>query len=255
MTTNTDIREAVPSFVEEVTNEATDAEQAADVLAYLQEEAEAKAAERAAQQEKLDAPKYKEVDLSENPNFNMTFSADPIFEKNKQEQDTKTFFAAIADEQVPITDDDQARYMKAMLNDTDVHLELSMMGGQFNVECRAISVYEADMVLLAALRMSGSEGKDVPTALLPGCAQQIRVAMQTVKINGKDADPIYVEANRADQDNEINKLISRVDARLSRMNAAKYGMLVRALNVFEHKLSKMNALAYTGNFWKPVETD
>jgi type IV pilus biogenesis protein CpaD/CtpE len=111
------------------------------------------------------------------------------------------------------------------------------------------------MVLLAALRMSGSEGKDVPTALLPGCAQQIRVAMQTVRINGKDADPIYMEANRADRDNEIDKLIARVDARLSRMNAAKYGMLVRALNVFEHKLARMNALAYTGNFWKPVEID
>lgn len=254
MTTDTDIREEVPSFVEEVTSEDTSS-QAADVLAYLKEEAEAKAAERAKQQEQLDAPKFKEVDLSENPNFNMTFTADPVFEKNTQEQDTKTFFMAIDDEQVPITDEDQALYMKAMLNDTDVHLEMSMMGGKFIVECRAISVYEADMVLLAALRMSGSEGKEVPTALLPGCAQQIRVAMQTVRINGKDADPIYVTANRADRDNEIDKLIARVDARLSRMNAAKYGMLVRALNVFEHKLARMNALAYTGNFWKPVEID
>lgn len=254
MTTDTDIREEVPSFVEEVTSEDTSS-QAADVLAYLKEEAEAKAAERAKQQEQLDAPKFKEVDLSENPNFNMTFTADPVFTKNTQEQDTKTFFMAIDDEQVPITDEDQAMYMKAMLNDTDVHLEMSMMGGQFKVECRAISVYEADMVLLAALRMSGSEGKEVPTALLPGCAQQIRVAMQTVRINGRDADPIYIEANRADRDNEIDKLIARVDDRLSRMNAAKYGMLVRALNVFEHKLARMNALAYTGNFWKPVEID
>lgn len=254
MTTDTDIRESVPSFVEEVTGEDTSS-QAADVLAYLKEEAEAKAAERAKQQEQLDAPKFKEVDLSENPNFNMTFTADPVFTKNTQEQDTKTFFMAVDDEQVPITDEDQALYMKAMLNDTDVHLEMSMMGGQFKVECRAISVYEADMVLLAALRMSGSEGKEVPTALLPGCAQQIRVAMQTVRINGRDADPIYVTANRADRDNEIDKLIARVDDRLSRMNAAKYGMLVRALNVFEHKLARMNALAYTGNFWKPVEID
>lgn len=254
MTTDTDIREEVPSFVEEVTSEDTSS-QAADVLAYLKEEAEAKAAERAKQQEQLDAPKFKEVDLSENPNFNMTFTADPVFTKNTQEQDTKTFFMAVDDEQVPITDEDQAMYMKAMLNDTDVHLEMSMMGGQFKVECRAISVYEADMVLLAALRMSGSEGKEVPTALLPGCAQQIRVAMQTVRINGRDADPIYVTANRADRDNEIDKLIARVDDRLSRMNAAKYGMLVRALNVFEHKLARMNALAYTGNFWKPVEID
>ena len=254
MTTDTDIREAVPSFVEEVTSEDTSS-QAADVLAYLKEEAEAKEAERAQQQAQLDAPKFKEVDLSENPNFNMTFTADPVFTKNKQEQDTKTFFMAVDDEQVPITDEDQALYMKAMLNDTDVHLEMSMMGGRFKVECRAISVYEADMVLLAALRMSGSEGKEVPTALLPGCAQQIRVAMQTVRINGKDADPIHIEANRADRDNEIDKLIARVDARLSRMNAAKYGMLVRALNMFEHKLARMNALAYTGNFWKPVEID
>lgn len=236
--------------------EVTEEVQAAEVLAYLQEEEKAKENTRKEQEKQITAAKFKEVDLSDNPTFQRTFSADPSFIKNEQEEETKTFFLELDDKQIPITDEDQAAYMKAILNDTDVHLEMSMMNGQFKVECRAISVYESDLVLLAALRMSGSEGRDVPSPLLVGCAQQIRVAMQVVRINKKPVPYVSMESNRqADRDEEINQLIAKVDKRLNHMNAAKYGMLVRALNVFEHKLARMNALAYTGNFWKPVEID
>lgn len=251
---STDAKEQeAPDFIEEVA--AEDAITSEDVLAYLKAEEETRQEEKETQQNVLNKGKMKEIDPAENPNFQMSFSADPVFAQDHTEVETKNYFVAIEDNQVPITDEDQAMYMKAMLNDTDVHLTQVLMGGNMNVECRAISVYEADMVLLAALRMSGSENKTVPTALLPGCAQQVRVAMQVTRINGKDASPIRLVPDRANRDKEINDLINAVDAKLSRMNAGKYGMLVRALNVFEHKLARMNALAYTGNFWKPVETD
>lgn len=226
---------------------------AAAIKAFLAE-ADAEKEEKEVPEKKVDRPTFKEVDLDENSKFDRTFRADPTFQKDEVEVDTKTYFAAVEDHQVPITDEDQALYMKAMLNDTEVHLTQSLMGGQLQVECRALSVYELDMVLLAAMRMSGSEGQVAPTALLAGCAQQCRVAMQVTRINDKATGHVTASPDRKDQDAAIDRLIEAVDAKLRTINSGKYGMLVRALNVFEHKLARMNALAYTGNFWKPVGT-
>jgi hypothetical protein len=234
----------------EVDDSATSAQA---VMDYLAEEAAARQEEQKQTQEK--AGIFREVDTTENPDFHVNFQADAVFQKDEVEKETETYFVALEDNQIPVTDADQALYLKAMLNDTEVHLTQVLMGGQLRVECRALSVYEADMALLAAMRMSGSEGKEIPTALLPGCMQQIRVAMQVVKINDKAVPSVQLVPARKNQDSEIDQLIAKVDDILGRMNSGKYGMLVRALNVFEHKLARLNALAYTGNFWKPVETD
>lgn len=203
----------------------------------------------------IEKAKQKPVALDSEFSFSKTFTADPTFESNKLDQYKTTYFTEIADEQIPITDDDQGDFMKAMLYDTPVHMTQTMLGGKFQVECRALSVYESDLVFDAALKLAGITRKEPPTHLLPGYAQQIRVAMQIVKVNNIAEPYISVSPDRNNYEMQVDKLIEDVDKRLKDVNVARYGLFVRALNVFEHKLAKLNELAYTANFWNPVETD
>lgn len=221
------------------------------VKQFLQEEEAAKEAAKKVTLEKSES-KWKAVDADEG--FNTTFTADKMFQLDTQEAQTKEYFAVLEDHQIPITDDDQALFMKAMLNDTAVHLTQSLMGDRLQVECRALSVYENDLMLDTALKMSGSKPGAVSPTLI-GCAQQIRVAMQIVRVNGKEVGYIEMFPDRENRAEQIKTLIKLTDARMQQLNTGKYGMFIRALNVFEHKLAKLNSLAYTGNFWNPGETD
>lgn len=195
---------------------------------------------------------FKEVDVS-NGAYHQVFKADTSFTTNKTELYTKTYFVPLEDSQVPITEEDQALYLKAVLNDTPLTLTQSLAGGRVQITCRALSVYEQDLMLEAALFVCG--GEDGVSSLLPSLAQQIRVAMQTVSINKKQFATIYVQPDRTNRKEQILQLVKQVDAVLSKVDAAKFGFLVRALNVFEHKVAKLNSLAYTGDFWNPAEID
>lgn len=251
MQDDTIITEEAPDV--HITEEATDTSSidAEAVKAFLQEEQAAKDAAKRATLEKID-PKWHTVDADEG--FNASFVADKSFQEDMQEVQTKEYFAVLEDHQIPISDDDQALFIKAMLNDTPVHLSQTLMGGLLTVECRALSVYENDLMLDAALKMSGSKPGAISPTLI-GCAQQIRVAMQVTRVNNADVDYIELQPDRENREAQIKSLIKKTDERMRKFDTGKYGMLIRALNVFEHKLAKLNSLAYTGNFWSPGVID
>lgn len=253
---------AVPASDEVTTSESTESPDAEAVREFLEQynstapsdetDEDATAEEEADAGENEPGP-FKEVDLSETDSYTQVFKADTAFTTNHTEAYTKTYFVPLEDSQVPITEDDQALYLKAMLNDVPLTLTQSLAGGRINIACRALSVYEQDLMLETALFVCG--GEDGISSLLPSVAQQIRVAMQTVSINRKPFDTIYVTPDRANRRRQIEQLLSQVDSRLAKVDAAKFGFLVRALNVFEHKIAKLNSLAYTGDFWNPAGID
>jgi hypothetical protein len=118
-----------------------------------------------------------------------------------------------------------------------------------------LSVYEQDLVLEAAVKVTGGAEEGV-LSLIPSIAQQLRVTMQVVRVNGVDQKALYLEPKRGKaHDAQIDELIEVSDSRTGRMPSSKFGFLVRALNVFEHKVAKMHSLAYNKTFWQPVETD
>lgn len=245
-------------ITEDVETASPDAEAVKEYLEkYVREDAikeqeEQAVIDRDADQEKL--PVIREVDTTDSI-FQTTVTADVAFDKVEAEEITRMYMAPVKDSEVPITDDDQALYLKAMLNDVPLELTQALANSQVVVTCRALSVYEQDLVLEAAVKATGGPNEGV-LSLVPSVAQQLRVTMQVTKVNGISQNAIYMEPKRGKaHEEQIDELISVSDNRTGRMPASKFGFLVRALNVFEHKVAKMHSLAYNKTFWKPVETD
>lgn len=234
---------------------------AEDVKAFLREEAEKKEAAEAetTEVEEEKEPEIKEVDMGSEGIFTQSFSSDVTFERDEAEAVVRQYMAPVQDEQVPITDADQAMYLKSVLNDVPLRLTQTLANGMISVECRALSIYEQDLVVAAALKMAGiktsTEESSAVLSLLPSMAQQIRIVMQVTRINNAAQDYIHLEAKseKQDRDEQINQLVHQVYSCMERMQTSKFGFLVRAVNVFEHKLAKMNSLAFNKTFWKPVE--
>ena len=208
----------------------------------------------ASEEDEVSAPQIKEVDVTDNA-FVTTVAADKTFDKIEAEELTRMYMAPIKDSEIPITDEDQALYLKAMLNDTPLTLTQTLANDQVAVTCRALSVYEQDLVLEAAIQAVGGQETGI-MSLLPSVAQQLRAAMQITHVNGVNQNAIYLEPARGDaHDEQVMDLIKQSDKKIGKMSAVKFGFLVRALNVFEHKMAKMHSLAYNKTFWKPVEID
>lgn len=187
--------------------------------------------------------------------INKVFSADPAFVKNEIEEEIRKYMFKVEGEDLEITDEDQGIYLRAILNDCPVHLTIPIMGGNVKVVCRSLSAYESSILFLAARKMADAETKPENAVLIPGCAQQIRIAMQIISVNGMPQEYVQIDDVSTDRDKLISDIVSKTEKITARISSVKYGAYVRALNVFEHKLTKMNSLAYTGTFWKPVETD
>lgn len=204
--------------------------------------------------EETDTPEIREVDTT-NGLFHTTIVADKTFDKVEAEELTRMYLAPIKDTEVPITDEDQALYLKAMLNDTPLTLTQSLANGAVEITCRALSVYEQDAVLEAAIQAVGGAEAGV-MSLVPSMAQQLRATLQVVKINNVVYSPVYLEPKRGKEHaDQIADLIKQSDKTVGNMSSAKFGFIARAINVFEHKVAKMHELAYNKTFWKPVETD
>lgn len=245
-------------ITEDVETVSPDAEAVKEYLEkYVREDAIKEQEEQAAinhdeEQDKI--PVIREVDSTDSM-FQTTVTADATFDKVEAEEITRMYMAPVKDSEVPITDDDQALYLKAMLNDVPLELTQSLANGQVVVTCRALSVYEQDLILEAAVQATGGPNEGV-LSLVPSVAQQLRVTMQVTRVNGVSQNAVYMDPKRGKaHDEQIEELINVSDARTGRMPASKFGFLVRALNVFEHKVAKMHSLAYNKTFWKPVETD
>lgn len=218
----------------------------------IKEQEEQAVIDRDKDQEK--PPVIREVDSTDSI-FRTTITADATFDKVEAEELTRMYMAPVKDSEVPITDDDQALYLKAMLNDVPLELTQALANGQVVVTCRALSVYEQDLLLEAAVQATGGPSEGV-LSLVPSVAQQLRVTMQVTKVNGVSQNAVYMEPKRGKaHDEQIEELINISDSRTGKMPSSKFGFLVRALNVFEHKVAKMHSLAYNKTFWKPVETD
>ena len=187
--------------------------------------------------------------------FNKVFSSDPSFIKDEIEEEVRKYMFNVDGEDLEITDEDQGIYLRAILNDCPVKLSVPLMGGNINIVCRSLSAYESSLLFLASRKMADAETKPENAVLIPGCAQQIRTAMQITEVNGVAQDYIHIDEITDDRDKLVNDIVIKTEKITSKISSAKYGVYVRALNVFENKLAKMNELAHTGTFWKPVGTD
>lgn len=243
-----------PVFEEELDTKSPDAEA---VASYLKEE-------------KLDDPSLeneeesKDDDIVENEDqkqhetvkdpddFRITLTTDPTFTKNTLDP-IERLFVSVKDIDIPITDEDQALYLKATLNDKPVIFTIAMENG-IRFECRSLSMYESELTF-AALTEYTKAYPDTNSAFWDGLLQQYRIAMQIQSVNSIPREYLSYayEANKR-IDHAIH-LYQESDRIVSKIQAPLYGLMVRALNVFQHKLTRLQEAAFNKDFWHPGETD
>ena len=194
-------------------------------------------------------------DEQSNDRVVFNFEADPAFRESLKVEEMKKITATLGVHEVEVTPADQRMYLKAMLNDVPVTLDIPVMGGQVTVTCRALSVFETEKVVTMAIKYF-QDNPEVPSMLMADHIQQMRVLLQVLSINKVPFDGHKpLRENTTDEDMQMDDFRNKSWHTIRNMNITKYNMLVQALNVFETKLARMNSASLNGDFWHPDETD
>lgn len=152
---------------------------------------------------------------------------------------------------VPITQEDKDAYFKAMLFDLPVELPIVSMEGKVTIVCRALNVYENDLVYVALEK--AMKAHKLPAAMWEGLCQQYRLVMQLVKFNGTPMDCVRFD-EPGDSQKDADVLLEGAK-RIYKIGMVKYNLFIRSLNVFQYKVNKLNEAIYNQGFWNPVGTD
>lgn len=157
---------------------------------------------------------------------------------------------------VEVTDVEKSAYLKAVLNDVPVVLDIDLaMAGKsidslpVTIRLRTLNNYEMDVVFM-------SLEKDREAGLISGHhqlatrIQQYAIAMQLQKV-GQTTVKNLSFPEPGDMDTDVEVLRKFLHDFVGRMSWPRYQAVLMALRVFETKLKICNDAALNGNFWKP----
>lgn len=164
----------------------------------------------------------------------------------------------IKDDEHVITRQEKEDYLIACLNDELFTMDFDMIGG-FKLTCRDLNMYENEVASQVVLNYAKTHVNIVPQNLF-NLMRQCRIPMQLMRVNGKPYDNIsfkYDPDNASDEQLQKDAEYLYKKSRQLEMNTpyARYQLYMKALNVFENKLKKLEAAAFNGNFWKPADQD
>ena len=155
-------------------------------------------------------------------------------------------------QEIPITDNDERAYLKSMLNDTPFELDISLYGGNMLIHARSITVYEQQLAAAAAYSKTvESENSALAAILAPAFVQKIRVALQLRTCNGMLISDLSFKPEPNKFKEHIKQLQKAADELLGGTTAARWNAYIYALNIFEHKLTKLDEMALNRDFLNP----
>ena len=182
----------------------------------------------------------------DNNTVSYNFQSDTAFAETPVADQMQQIAVKVNEYDIPVTEADQRMYLKAVLNDVPVELTVPVLKGTLNVTCRALSVSESETIITTALKYF-KDNPELNSMLMTDYIRQLRTIFQVVRINGKPAFP-HVDLNQ-------DTFASEVWATFRDMSTARYNAISAALNVFEHKLARLNSAALNEDFWLPDEID
>lgn len=153
---------------------------------------------------------------------------------------------------IPVTHEDEVAYLKSMLNDTPFEIDISLYGGQMLIHARAVSVYEQQLAAVAAFNETvNTENGGLAAILAPTFMQKVRIALQLRTCNGLLVSDMEFKPEPNKLKEHVKLLTEKADEILGSTSAARWNAYVYALNIFEHKLTKLNEMALNRDFLKP----
>lgn len=175
-----------------------------------------------------------------------SFEADNTFSAPIRVEEINEMIVGVNAQDIKVTSEDQRLYLKAILNDVPVYLDIPVLGSTLIVTCRTLSVVESEKVITLVLKYFEAH-PELSGALMADYIRQLRTLLQVDKINNRSvfATPVLDES----------LFSSEVWNEIRTMPMVKFNALSAALNVFEHKIARMNSAALNEDFWHPGETD
>lgn len=179
-------------------------------------------------------------------------SPDDAFAENKRDI-FDNMFVHVRDVDIPITEDDKLIYMKGLLHSIPINLTINTQNG-VSGKCRSLSVYEGD-VAAGAIGLYLTKYPNTPLEFHESIAQQYRVAMQLTEYCKKPLAYLsYTRGEGGTFEDHVQDLFEK-SQRVLDVPGPVYGIYVRLLNVFQHKLGKLHEAAFNADFWSPAGLD
>ena len=176
--------------------------------------------------------------------------------ENKKEDYYNNMVIPVQDYNHVITQRDKEDYLDSMMQESELQLTISMKNG-LDVTCRDLNMYEREVSLELAKTLLRADGLTPQMAY--SILANIRMPMQIVKCGSKKFNTIRLEydpdasADKLKQDiayleKQYKKIIMPIPSFLKALYS-------KALNIFEHKLARLEEAAFNEDFWNPVERD
>lgn len=151
-----------------------------------------------------------------------------------------------------ITQEEKEEYLRCMLMDKPITMEVKTAGSNVGVTCRALSVYEIELATYAGMQyMKNAEDTYMAEMTWRSEVQKYRLAMQAMQIGRDKVDYLSYKPEPGKLQENARDLQQKANERFGTMNVIRWRLCVHALNVFEHKLTRLNELALMPDFLSP----
>lgn len=188
----------------------------------------------------------------------ITFGQDNTFDSSEDQQ-SKAYddmHINLQDDQIPITQEEKESYLLAMLNEEQYEQDVNMFKN-FTIRCRDLSMYEKQVVQRIITDDLKKNPNVVPAAVFM-LIRQCRVPMQIVSVNGKPMGYMKFSYNPdTDVDDQLGRdaetLLNHSMEAVYSVPSARYELYMKALNVFENKLRRLQEAAFNETFWNPAD--
>ena len=151
---------------------------------------------------------------------------------------------------VSVSLEDRSHYLKAILNDVPVVLEIDLCGAAIKIKIRSRTAWE-QTVLYAAVKLDQEEGlvSDLSSVIIQ--LQKYGCALMMKEVNGD----IFSTLTLSEKDGLDECVISLREHRIKHiecLSMPKWTIFLNALRTFETKIARMGTECLNKNFWQPV---
>lgn len=188
----------------------------------------------------------------------ISFGEDATYNTNRHDGEYFDLSVNLQDDQHIITRKEKEDYLLACLNNELFTMKLDMLRG-FSITCRDLSVYE-NKVVQRVLFNYAKKHPDTLMSVMMQLLRQVRLPMQIMAVGNTPYENVSYSYNAASPsekqlDRDAKDLYSRSMEMEMNTPQARYQLYMKALNVFENKLKRLEEASFNANFWKPADQD
>ena len=152
------------------------------------------------------------------------------------------------DFKVEISDEDKALYLKALLHDNPLRLNIKLEMG-ISFEIKSLTNFDLEIVHLTLMDYVDNK-RVIGPAQYASAVQQCAAAIQICKIQDTITEPPSFVPGEIEAAAAVAILKERVEKVIGKWAWPKWQAAVTAVRLFEYKLTLCNANARDSNFWQ-----